>query len=349
MSFVHRLDPGDIASSAVRLDDESIPVASSFGTGLELCPRCGAPNGITALNCWRCEAELSPAGPVGAASERGPDAGRSERLEQPPRTDRELAHDRPLGSLGSDPASGTALGDPAERTAPPAVRAPAGTDAGADSRYPILTQVVEGDGPLPARSAHPALVHRGTRQVVAAAVVLLALVGAGVYLYLPALRTILNAPLSRDAAAGAGAIDGNPVFVAPMNADPTNTGATQASQADATRSALGEAIDAATRALSAKPNTPADVQAAPLAVSPTNSPAKVLTRPKATPPANTSALTEAQRGKVRGTKQSANAAAAAPLPDRLEPTRQTPVRLEPCTATVAALGLCTATPIDAKE
>jgi hypothetical protein len=60
-------------------------------------------------------------------------------------------------------------------------------------------------------------------------------------------------------------------------------------------------------------------------------------------------LAHVQRGKTRGTMQSANAAAAVPAPSRLEPAQQTSEQLGPCTANVAALGLCTAPPVQSKE
>jgi len=345
MSFVHRLDPGDLSSPAARIDDEPLPIASPPEHALEPCPHCGVQNGITALACWSCEAELSMVRPLTSDAEAGPAVVGPDSPAQSPANDGEPTHDLPLRSRDSHPASVSAFGDRSLQTALPDFRALAhtGADAEADSQYPLLTQVVDNRDLVTAVPAPAAVADRRKRQVVAAAIVLSALLGAAAYLYLPKSRTSLDVPLSRDTAVGAGGVAGKPALVAP------NPGPTQSSQAEGSRSALTDAIDAATRALAVTPSAATDVKAGPLAASPANNPVNVVARPKATPPANTVASTDAQRGRGRGTKQSVSAAAAVPMPDKVEPARQTSAQFGPCTATVAALGLCSAPPIQSKE
>lgn len=292
MSFVHRLDPVHLAVPAARLDDESLPVATPPGGGLELCPHCGVENGVTASVCWSCEAELPAAGAFKSDAEHG-----------------RAAH----------------------------------------AYYPILSQVVEGNAALTAPATPAAVANRHTREIVAAAVVVLALLAAGAYIYFPTPRSVLGAPLSRDIEGEAGGTAGGRESVAPTKADPTNPESMPSARREAAPSAVADALAAAARALAVKPGAPSDVAAGALAVPATNNPVDDAARPNATPSANTAALAHVQRGKTRGTMQSANAAAAVPAPSRLEPAQQTSEQLGPCTANVAALGLCTAPPVQSKE
>jgi hypothetical protein len=215
----------------------------------------------------------------------------------------------------------------------------------ADSRYPVLTQEVEGNFQTPVLAAPGAVPVRRTREVVAAVIAVLALVAVGAYLYLPMPRNILGSSLSRDAAIGVGGSAGTREALTPTKPDPTGAGPNPSERAEATRAALAEAIDAATRALAVKPGAPAGAGAG----APAHDPVDVAPRPKATPAANTTLSTSAQRANARGTMPSANAAAALPPPSPVEPARRPPEQFGPCTATVAALGLCTTPPIQSKE
>jgi hypothetical protein len=216
----------------------------------------------------------------------------------------------------------------------------------AHAYYPVLTQVVEANVAL---TAPAAVANRHTREIVAAAVVVLALLAAGAYIYFPTPRSVLGAPLSRDIEGEAGGTAGGRGSVAPTKADPTNPESMQSARREAAPSAVADALAAAARALAVKPGAPSDVAAGALAVPATNNPVDVAARRNATPSANTAALAHVQRGKARGTMQSANAAAAVPAPSRLEPAQQTSEQFGPCTANVAALGLCTAPPAKPKE
>lgn len=357
MSFAHRLDSHDAVSAAMRLDDEFPPIAWPLDTGIELCPRCGARNAITALVCARCAAQLPAAGSVRPEAERGPAAVNPERPEPPTASDREFGHDLDrilgevvaVGSRGGYPASVSAMGDSAESTVPADVRAlfDTDTDVDADSRYPILTRVVDDNDPEIALAASATAADRRTRKVVAAAITLLTLVGVGAYF--PTLLSIFVAAPTWQSAIGAGGIAAVPVFVAPNNAEPANNVSAPSSQAEAPRPAVAKALPAAAHTLLIRPGTPTDVQAGPLAVSPANQPVDVVTRSKATPSANAAALSTERRDKTRGMMPSAIAAAAVPRAETFEPGRQRSEQFGPCTTTVAALGLCTAPPVQSKE
>jgi hypothetical protein len=239
------------------------------------------------------------------------------------------------------------MGDSAEPTVPADVRALFDTDVDADSRYPVLTKVVDDNDPEIALSASANAADRRRRKVVATAIVFLALVGVGAYF--PTLLSIFNAAPPWQSAIGAGGIAAVPVFVAPNNAEPANTVSAPSSQAEAPRPAVAKALPAAARTLSVGPGAPTEVQAGPLAVSPANQPVDVVTRSKATPSANTAALSTERRDKARGTMPSSIAAAAVPRAETSEPGRQRSEQFGPCTTTVAALGLCTAPPVQSKE
>jgi hypothetical protein len=321
MSSVHRLYPVGQVLPAERLDDEPLPTASPPGRGLALCPHCGVENGITAPVCWSCDAELPPVEAIESEAEGVPVAGNTQGPEQ------------------SVPADG----EPTPELA--------GAAADADSRYPILTQVVEDhvQTPAPALAAPGAVPKRGAREVVAAAIVVLAVLAAGAYLYFPMPRNVPGAPLSANTEVDSGGVAGGRDLVAPTKADPTHAGSTPSTRAEATRSAVADALAAAARALAIKPDTANDAGAAAPAVAPANDVVDVAAQSKTAPQASTAASTSASRRKSRGTMPSANAAAAVPPPSRVEPARQPSAPFGPCTATVAALGLCAAPSAQSKE
>ena len=232
----------------------------------------------------------------------------------------------------------------AELPAAGAVRPEAGRGPDADSRYPVLTQVVEGNVPTTALEAPGAVPQRRTREIVAAAIVLSALLAAAAYVYFPTSRNVLPPSLSRDTAVAPGGAVGGRELVAPTKADPAYSGSAQSTQ-----SAVSDALAAAARALAIKPNASTAVGAAAVAAPATNNPVAAAARPKATAPATAGALANAQRGKARRTLNSANAPATVPAPGRREPTRQASEQLGPCTATIAALGLCAGPPAQPKE
>src|SRR5438876_3785253 len=79
MSLVLRLKTGDAApqQQAAPLASETLTgvvmpppepelalewasLTPAAGSHLAPCPRCGSPNGLSALTCWHCEATLSP-------------------------------------------------------------------------------------------------------------------------------------------------------------------------------------------------------------------------------------------------------------------------------------------------
>jgi hypothetical protein len=312
---------------------------------LKPCEHCGAMNGRSASVCWSCEGTLSSLGP---AAGPGPAAGAGHDDVRPPPggpdPDPLLASD----AQGAYPELIQALED----LAGPMAVANAREFADSDPMLPGLYSTVDRSAPT-ARTHEPAGPAARRSWTIVGAAVLLLLVAVATTVDLRALLgEDLIELLGMDGAVRRGGGAEIPRTGGRPRGDTAQSAPIDAAPTAGSRLGVGEALDAAARALAVPPGGAVAV-ARPPAASPPNDQFGVVPAPKSTRPVAAIPSTETPRGSARGATRSADAAVAVPVPaakpDRPELARPLPVPPGPCTAAVEALGLCATPPTGPKE